>query len=209
MNSDDLKHVWQMQSSQTRLSIDPDLLLKEVQRKERCFAGAIFWRDVREVGIALLMLSVWLYLGITRSSPWTWYLAVPGLLWVAGFLLVDRMLHKRQAPEPSEPLRQCVENSLAQVEHQIWLLRNVLWWYLLPLGLPMLAFFGQSAWEERPGAWWSALAAAMVIAVVVGVLAAVYWVNQVSVRSELEPRREELEALLASLKGESSAASAF
>ena len=29
-----------------------------------------------------------------------------------------------------QPLVRCVEESLAQVEHQIWLLRNVGWWVL-------------------------------------------------------------------------------
>ena len=113
----------------------------------------IFWRDVREIGIALVMVPLWLYLGVKDSLPWTWYLTVPALLWIAGYMLVDRMRHKRQPPEPDEPLRQCVESSLAQVEHQIRLLRNVHWWYLLPLGISCLAFFGQVAWQDRAGGW--------------------------------------------------------
>jgi membrane protein YdbS with pleckstrin-like domain len=92
-----------------------------------------------------------------------------------------------------------VESSLAQVEHQIWLLRNVLWWYLLPLALSALAFFAQVAWQERSGGWWTALAVSVVIALVVIVFAGVYWLNQYAVRSELEPRRLELETLHVSL----------
>ena len=158
MNPDNFKQAWQTQSSQTRLTIDAELLLKEVRRNQQCFTAMIFWRDVREVGTALLLVPLWLYLGVKHSLPWTWYLTVPALLWVAGYMLADRMRHKRQPPEPGEPLRQRVESSLAQVEHQIWLLRNVLWWYLLPLALSILAFFGQVAWQERSGGWWTALA---------------------------------------------------
>ena len=29
------------------------------------------------------------------------------------------------------------ERATAEIDHQIWLLRNVLWWYLLPPGLAM------------------------------------------------------------------------
>ena len=56
-----------------------------------------------------------------------------------------------------------MESSLAQVEHQIWLLRNVFWWYLLPLALATLAFFGQVAWQVRSGGWLMALVVGLVV----------------------------------------------
>jgi len=206
MNPDDLKQAWQTQSSQTRLTIDAELLLKEVQRNQWHFTSTIFWRDVREVGTALLMVPLWFYLGVKLSLPWTWYLTVPVLVWVAGFMLADRMRHKRQPPASGEPLRQRVESSLAQVEHQIWLLRNVFWWYLLPIALPVLAFFGQMAWLVRSGGWWTAPVVALLVLPAVIALAAAYRLNQDAVRSELEPRRQELETLLMSLQDETPAA---
>jgi hypothetical protein len=208
MNPDDYKQAWQTQASQTRLTIDAELLLKEVRRNQWHFTATIFWRDVREVGTALLMVPLWFYMGAKLALPWTWYLTVPALVWIAGFMLADRMRHRRQPPEPGESLRQRVESSLAQVEHQIWLLRNVFWWYLLPLVLPMLAFLGQIAWETRSRDWLAPLVVAPMVLVVVVVFAGVYWLNQNAVRSALEPRRQELEALNMSLKDETPAVSA-
>ena len=203
MNPDNFKQAWQTQSSQTRLTIDADLLLNEVRRNQQNFTASIFWRDVREVGTAVLMVPLWFYMGVQAGSlPWTWYLTVPVMVWIAGFMLVDRMRHKRQPPEPGDPLRQHVESSLAQVEHQIWLLRNIFWWYLLPPALSILAFFAQIAWEIRSGGWLTALVVAALVAIVATALAAVYWLNQNAVRLQLEPRRQELEALLASLNDE-------
>jgi hypothetical protein len=202
MNPDKFQQAWQTQSSRSRLTIDADLLLKEVRRNQRHFTATIFWRDVREVGTAVLLVPLWFYMGMKLSLPWTWYLMVPALVWIAGYMLADRIRHKRQPPEPSESLRHSVEISLAQVEHQIWLLRSVLWWYLLPLGLPMLAFFGQLAWEARSGGWLTALAFAGMVSVAMIILACVYRLNQSAVCSALEPRRQELEALLMSLKDE-------
>ena len=92
-----------------------------------------------------------------QSLPWTWYLAVPAMLWIAGFMAADRMRHRRNPPEPGEPLRDCAERSLEEVKHQIWRLRNILWWYLLPLVVAMLGFFGQLAWQLRSGGWWTAV----------------------------------------------------
>ena len=103
------------QSSQTRVTIDADLLLKEVQRYQRDFRATIFCRDFREVVVALLMLPVWFYMGITMSLPWTWYLTVPVLVWMAGFMLVYRMRHKQEPSEPDESLLQCVKRSLTEV----------------------------------------------------------------------------------------------
>src|SRR3954451_17696328 len=122
-NPDEFKRAWQ---GQPRLTVDAELLLKEVQRNEQSFNAMIFWRDFREVGLALVMVPLWIYLGVKNSSPWTYYLTVPVLLWYAGFMLVDRRRHQRQ-PSEGESLRRHVEGSLAEVEHQIWLLRNVHW----------------------------------------------------------------------------------
>jgi len=207
MNPDDFKQTWQTQSSQTHLTIDADLLLKEVKRNHRHFTAMIFWRDVREVGVAFLLVPVWIYLGTRSSLPWTWYLAVPALVWIAGFMLVDRMYHKRQAPEVGGPLSQYVEMALVQVDHQIWLLRNVFWWYVLPLAVPILAFFGHVAWNDRLGGWWTALGLTAVVSIATIVFAFVYWLNQNAVRSELRPRRQELETLLTSVQDETPAAS--
>ena len=204
MNPDDFKQAWQSQASDAR-SINAEVLLKELRRDDLRFGATIFWRDVREIGVAVLMVPLWFYLGMKHRLPWTWYLAVPGMLWIAGYLLVARMLQRRRTPRPGDPLRQCVASSLAQVEHQIWLLRNVVWWYLLPLVLPILAFVGHVAWRARAGGWMTGVVLLGAVAVVAVVFAAIYGLNRYAVRSALEPRRRELEVLLRSLDEELSA----
>jgi hypothetical protein len=208
MNPDHFQKTWQAQASQTRLTIDAELLLKEVRRNQQNFTAMLIWRDLREVGLSLVMIPLWFYLGVKFSLPWTWYCVVPALVWLGGFMLVELVRHRRLPPQPGEPLRQRVESSLAQVEHQIWLLRNVHWWALLPFALSSAPFLAQVVWSDGAEGWlMRAFAMAYVVAVIALTLAAVYWLNQNAVRSELVPRRQELEALLASLKDESSSAS--
>jgi hypothetical protein len=198
VSSDDFKQAWQSQTAQTRLTIDADLLLQEVRRNQRFFALTIFWRDVREIGVGIAMIPVWLYMGTQLSLPWTWYLTIPALVWIVVYMLLDRLRQRR--PQPGDSLIQGLENALAQVGHQIWLLRNVLWWYLVPLAVPMLAFVGHVAVLRNSGGWSTVMVLAPVVVVVVVVFAFVYWLNQYAVRTELEPRRLELEKLLASLR---------
>ena len=197
MNADDLTPAWQ---AQPRPAIDPEQLLAEVRRDHRRFAANLFWRDVREVGGSLLMVPLWVYLGAALSLPWTWYLMVPTLLWYAGFLLADRLRHPRRPPDPGQPLVRCVEESLAQVEHQIWLLRNIGWWGFLPFAIPAMAFVGHVNWPSAARSWGAAVATAGVGAVVGVCLAWGYRLNQAAVRDGLEPRRRELQALLAGLQ---------
>jgi len=206
MAPDNLQQAWQAQSSQTRVTIDSELLHKEVQRNQRDFLATIFRRDVLEVGTGIVMLPVWLYLGAKYALPWTWYLSEPALLWVAGFFLVDRIRHKRKPLEPGAPLLQTVQESLAQVEHQIWLLRNVGWWYLLPLAIPMLAFFVHVTlltFRE----WLPAIAfGGFLFVFLLVVNGLIYYFNQRAVRTQLEPRRQELLALRTALGHETDAA---
>jgi CubicO group peptidase (beta-lactamase class C family) len=203
MNPDELQQVWQSQTSGRRMSIDADVLLKQLQRNKEDFEATILWRDFREVGVALVMVPVWVWLGRRYDLPWTWYLCIPTLLWIAGFMIVDRLRQRRGEPKPGVPLRDCVERSLAQVEHQIRLLRSVFWWYLLPPSVAVGAFFAQCAWLARDGDWVVALVMTGVVTFAALVDWGIYWLNQAAVRDELGPRRRELQALLTSLVGTS------
>jgi hypothetical protein len=196
---DDLKKAWQSQTPPQRLTLDAELVLNEVRRNERQFAAMIFCRDVREVGVALLMAPVWIVMGIKLSHHWTWYLTIPTLFWIAGFMIVDRMRQRRRQPGPGDTLRGSIESSLAQVEHQIWLLRNIFWWYLLPPFGAMMIWLAHLVWRSRDGGLEALTGFGAVAVFFVLVAWFIYWLNQYAVRKQLEPRRKELQTLLRSL----------
>lgn len=204
---DELRKAWQSQASLPPLTLDAGLVLDEVRRNERQFRATIYRRDLREIGVMLLLIPVWIFLGIKNESPWSWYLAIPTLVWIAGFMIADRIRQRRRQPLPGDTLRTSAESSLAQVEHQIWLLRNILWWYLLPPGAAILIFSAHRAWLSRDdglAALAEFVAVALVIVLVYGFL---YWLNQHAVRQDLEPRRKELENLLRALSESSETSS--
>ena len=60
-------------------------------------------------------------------------------------MITDRIIQKRRQPKLAEILTNCTKTSLYQVNHQIWLLKKVLWWYLLPLGVAIAIFMGYIA----------------------------------------------------------------
>ena len=203
MKFDELKEAWQTQTLQCHLTVHTAELLNKVRRDQRHFASMVFWRDVREMGVALLLVPFWFYLGRRLTLPWIWYLAVPVLLWVAGFHLVDRIRHKRRQPKPGDTLRECIEGSLIQTEHQISLLRNVFWWNLLPFSIAILTFFAQRAWLARDHGLATLFRAGGAAAVLALIFWSVYRANRYAVRKLLEPRRRELKDLLESLQSDS------
>lgn len=195
MSFEEMQQAWQAQDANARVTINTELLLKEVRRNQRQFFATIFWRDFREVSVALVMLAYFLWHGATRGN-WTDYLVAGACLFVAIFLVADRLNQRRRQLPPNHALKGCLENSLAQVIHQIWLLKNVFWWYLLPLLVPVLVSIAYPALHGGGGDATPVVGAS---AVIIAVFGFVYWLNQYAVRKSLQPRREELENLLASL----------
>lgn len=205
MTFNELQENWQSQPADPKLTIDTDVLLKEVKRNKNCFESAIFWRDFREVGIAIVMFVFFLFKGINDSL---WPLSLVGLfcLWVAVFMVTDRIIQKKKQPRLSDTLSNCAKSSLAQINHQIWLLRNVLWWYLGPLGVGILIWFGYCGLllmqGEKPPIGWVLFVLGCIVGTII-LYWGIYWLNQRAVRKELIPRKNELEELLNSLKNTS------
>lgn len=194
MNFDKLQKEWREQDSQSQVAVDHEALLKLVQRNQRSFEGTIFRRDFLEIAIALVMAPLWIWMGVRGDLPWTWYLMIPGILWVAGYLFFDRRAQKRKKPQPGASLRASAEDAMSQVYHQIQLLKNVFWWYLFPVSLPMLIFFVHVGWLAQDG-WGLANKIIFVGLVYWGI----YEWNQHAVRKDLIPRTEELHEFLDSL----------
>jgi hypothetical protein len=198
MNFEELQKAWQSQNPGATVTINTDLLLKEVRRNQHHFWMTIFWRDAREVGVAAFLTWLFLHWAI-RDREWSLYLLSFSCFGVGLFMLVDRWLQRRKRPVTNDPLRSCIEASLLQVHHQIWLLKNVFWWYLLPLAAAIGISICAGIWRTRQAGF--SVMKGWVVFVLFGVLIywGVYWLNQFVVRKHLEPRRQELESLLASL----------
>jgi CubicO group peptidase (beta-lactamase class C family) len=197
MNFEDLQKAWQSQNAGARVTINADLLMKEVRRNQRQFWATIFWRDVREVGLAYLLTWFFIQSGLW-SGAWTDCLVGIACFGVGTFMVVDRLLQRRNQPATSDLLVGCVETSLRQVNHQIWLLKNIFWWYLLPIAAALGVSVGVSTWQSLNYNDTSQLVRWCVYAMACTLLYwFIHWLNQSAVKKCLEPRKRELEALLA------------
>ncbi|MHC4213769.1 MAG: hypothetical protein ACYSWP_10400 [Planctomycetota bacterium] len=197
MTFDEIKENWQQQKT-GKLNIDSDLLLREVKRNKKHFESVIFWRDVREIGIAIPLCIFFLYIGI-KVSEWRLMLLAATCAFVGIFMVVDRIIQKNNMPQCRDSLVNCINTSLAQVEHQIWLLKKVFWWYLLPPVAGVFIFIGHAAWDVRDDTGWFTFLLVYLVIFTLFVWG-VYALNQWAVRKHFVPRQEELMQLQNSLQ---------
>jgi phosphoglycerol transferase MdoB-like AlkP superfamily enzyme len=198
MNFEELQQAWQSQDAVAQATVNADALLKEVRRNQQQFRTTILWRDVREVGVAILLALFFLYQGMRHQNGAEYLLALAGF-GVGAFMVVDRLLQRRKQPVSNDSLKSCIEGSLLQVNHQIWLLKNVFWWYLLPFAAALGISLCYSIWQARASAFPVVMVWVISMLFVALVYWGIYWLNQYAVRKNLEPRRQELESLLAGL----------
>ena len=201
---DKLQKAWQCQHAKVKLPInaDADVLLKEVRQNEQRWRTINLWDAMLEIGGGFLGALFFSYLGVRHANwnpfrlpDWDFLLVAFACAGMGSFRLMNRIVQRRKQTTTTDPLKACIEASLNEVNHQVWLLRNVFWWCLLPIGTA-LAVSGVYASLRAQNPHWA----------VMGLLVfpLLYWglyrLNQFVVRKGLEPRRQELEALLTSLE---------
>ena len=199
------KNYWQKDVAASKLTIDSDMLIREVKRNKQAFESTIFWRDFREVAVSVIMVGVFLH-GAFKARENMWiagalvFVAIM-CLYVAAFFVIDRRLQRKKEARHTDPLLACIETSLTQVKHQIWLLKNVFWWYLLPFAFGLAIFFTFTTWDLCKNL--PVMRVLPMFGFVLLIVALIFWgvyqLNQYGVRKVLIPRKDELEAMLKSI----------
>jgi len=201
MTFDELQETWQSQQSSFKIKIDSDHLLKEIQRNKKDFEYTVLWRDLREIVAGFAVAIFFLYHGLKSDI---WPLLLLAFLWagVVVFLIADRVIQKKKKPRFGDSLVDCIQSSLANVKHQVWLLRNVLWWYLLPPGIGIVIFTGSVVLKiiQKKGLVHTLLFPFAYLGGCFLLFLGIYYLNQWAVRKYLTPREEELEHLLQGLE---------
>ncbi len=204
MEADELQKVWQSQERGRQIAVDADLVLQLVRRNYRHFRREIFWQDMPEVGALIIMAALFAYWGAFMHA-WPWFAMAVICMSVGLFELGDYLRQKWRSPTPGETLVAWAEGSLASVEHRTWLLKTVLWWSLLPnwIGIVLVVgYFGFRIWGV-PDFGWRWQIEMFLVGFVFFVTASFYGVyrwNRRTIRTKLQPQKEDLQKLLENLK---------
>jgi hypothetical protein len=207
MNDDPVCGLWQ--SAPAGVERDATQMLDAIRKKARAFERTIFWRDAREIGTALLMVPVFVYVAIqARSNPLMsagLALTAVSCLFIAGRLWWSRRGNPQ--PTPEESVAAYGSALLAGYDRQIALLRTAKYWYVLPLYAGMLAIYAgviaQSAaplarlQEQAPERWLLGVGfLAVVFMLMTALMGLVWWLNERYTVRKLAAARDSLAAML-------------
>jgi hypothetical protein len=178
----------------TRLTDEEVLAL--VQTRSRRFQRQIVFRDWREL-IAGGFVGVMIAPAVLRGPVLARVGAVvvlAGIALTAFRLLRARRLGATRVTDPTVPVTTALRAELDQVDAQIALLRSVAGWYVAPLiGGSVLLVAGS---RGLAGLWFTLGYAAFSSLLGWGIIA----VNRRAVRRTLEPKRREIQSLLAQIE---------
>ncbi len=203
MKLDELKEAWKSQD--TRTTVQTVLLLESIRKKQRRHNRVIVLRNIRE-GWLTILAAVYFTCSaesdaVSKAQLWPFYLAMAILFGIGVFRVLDSRRQRRRALEYKDSTLAFVECSLLHINHRIWLLENIIWWWILPVvvgGILVIAQIVMVVGLQEPAALFRELGKGVGIAcVILGVL---YWGNLWTARKYWQPRKAELEAIADSLK---------
>jgi hypothetical protein len=187
--TDELAELWK---STPVAPVRSEEVLTAVQGRIKKFDRMIFMRNLRECAASLIVSGVFLWMALGIREPWqragSWILVVSGLF--IAFTLI-RYGRSGKDPDAGSSLNDYVSALMNRYDRQIRLLKNVKYWYLLPMyaGLASLTI-GKILEESRVGAVkWAVLAMPFVYT---SLCAWVWWLNEVRAVGKLQRCKEKL-----------------
>jgi hypothetical protein len=194
MEFEDLPALWRARKG-TPDAAAPFDRLAQIEERSRRLDALVRRRDRLETAVALTIapffaaVVVWGTHGVGRLGA--------ALLTLSCLWIPLRLAHARRsfgAAPRDRSLKSFLHEERARVQAQVRLLRTIIWWYLLPLGVGVVLLFSGAR---------SLVATTVYAAFVAALYGGIYALNRRAVATELEPRLEEIGALLAAVDDES------
>lgn len=192
MEFEDLPALWR--SRKEPASQESAGLPARIVERSRKLEALVRRRDRLETGVALAIAPFFAaVLVLSTSSVGRIGAAILVLSCVFIPLRLARARRLFRPAGPDSPLRDFLAAERERLLAQRRLLRSIVWWYLLPLGIGVVLLFGSRS---------SALATAVYAAIVLALYAGIYRLNQRAVATELDPRLVEVDEMLRALAEE-------
>lgn len=192
MMDNELKNIWKQARTQELVQLNHDKLITEMEHAHKTTEQAIKKRDRREIIVAYALMPLFLILGIKASEFLTQlgaFLMIP----VLGFIIYKLKSVKKYKPASvNTPSQTYLEQLKLYYTMEMDLLKDVLYWYLIPPGICVsLIYWGISDTE---------LEKYLSIGVMILMYTGIYFMNQAAVKKRYIPLLKSIEDSLAAFK---------
>jgi len=143
---DTMELLWQQDQTSGRFSIDEEAMYNLLNKQAKRFSRQIRFRDYLE-GILGFLIAIFfaavpfLWSGKNQTSwvdHWEWFTLSAGALFIAIAFVYQRRQARQWETDTGIDIKQTLIRNLASVAHQIKLLKNIVWWYCLPMEIPLV-----------------------------------------------------------------------
>jgi len=193
MTEEQLKEIWQSANDKNEIVNFHSLNLENMTQEIKKFEKKIKTRNNREICAAIAVIAIFGYYALLIPS----ILGKLGAIWTIGYgIWVIYKLKKVETKQPGFDLEQSIKQQLIEYQKYVKterrLLKNILYWYLLPI-LPGMVLFVLGTGTE-----WSSLLIVSSITLIVFI--AVYLLNQEAADKEFTPLLADIEKALQGLE---------
>ncbi len=186
MEFEDMKKIWDTQNDRPLFAIDENTLLKRVLKKKN---KAAKWARLNEWGLILINLAVIaaIFFGFRESVSTFYAISIPLVLALGiVYIVYIRFQRKKGEEQYDRTLLGELDHAIANVNYLERMARTMAWWYILPLGVPLLVnmIFFEVAEKML-----------LKFVIVTGGLTLAYFLTKWEARRIHRPKRKELENL--------------
>ena len=211
MEFEEIKVLWDSQNEERLYAVNQAGLHAMLLRKSRDFQRAVFWRDLREISSGIVACAGFLLFGalLAAGQPervaW-WFnvkatpaaldlaaLTIAAILWFfyALWQYVGRKRQEHHERKFTASMLGDLDREISRTEYQIRMVKNVLWWGVLPVWTATFLFLFVASRLLGVSGWIVAMAAAVFLGASIVDLR----LKQRPLRDDLWPRKRELESL--------------
>lgn len=199
MEPEELKNIWSQHNAVSAriIRLTPGFVWRLADQNAR-FKRNIFWRDVREWLATIFIAVVFLYAAFLYDRV-HWLMVAAAMIACLPITYVAWRRPKRPAPTAAATLTDHLRDSIANVQHELDLVRSLVWWYLGPLALSgaIVLLDVLLTAPVRPDVFILLLIWVLITS---AVFFAEWKMKQRAARKHLEPRLRELEEALVDLE---------
>lgn len=137
MELDQLKQIWEDPKNGENMSYTQSELLRLTKTKMSSLEHNIIQRDRYEIIACLILIISFGYIAFTAKSGWIQSGSL--IMIVSGFFIWYKLksIQNRltgNGPSPDLPMSEYLKLELQLMIRQKSLLKNIMWWYILPIG---------------------------------------------------------------------------